>query len=88
MYLFLVLQRDFLDKINSETEYNFKMNSSDVSQIEGIVITSEELNDLNNRYTELNDATKCLVLIIPSKYQNNIKDFITDYWDGEFIFDK
>lgn len=25
---------------------------------------------------------------IPKRYQNNIEDFKTDYWDGNFTFEK
>jgi len=45
---------------------------------DGWVLTKEQISDL-----EVNGITK---YNIPDRYQHNIEEFKTDYWDGEIIF--
>jgi len=54
--------------------------SSDISDIEGWVIDKDKL-------VEVQKACRVIVHEIPEHYQDNIKSFVMDYWDGEFSFD-
>ncbi len=57
--------------------------SSDISDIEGWVLTQGEINNIDKEvYLDL------IIRDIPEMYQDCIEDFKTDYWDGEFTFEK
>ena len=55
--------------------------SSDISDIEGWVVEDGKLRELEN-------SCHFVVYDIPERYQNDIDEFKTDYWDGEFTFEK
>jgi hypothetical protein len=51
--------------------------SSDISEIIGWVVNDDvDLSNINIKEYK-----------IPKRYQNNIEDFKTDYWDGNFTFE-
>ena len=57
--------------------------SSDISEIEGWVLTQSELNEISKEV-----FSDMIIRDIPEQYQDCIDDFRTDYWDGEFTFEK
>ena len=72
----------FVEPLNDQTydylyeEYG-EPESSDISEIIGWVVNDDvDLSNLNIKEYK-----------IPKRYQNNIEDFKTDYWDGNFTFE-
>lgn len=84
MYFFARFNDNLLNKI--KTRYKYFVHSSDISPIEGIVVTEDDLDILNQEF-DLSGNTKCILYMIPQNYQEDIKAFETDYWDGNFTFD-
>lgn len=55
--------------------------SSDISDIEGWTVDDLKLEEIKKLY-------KVIIYNIPERYQDCIEEFKTDYWDGEFTFEK
>lgn len=70
------------DKEWMESQFGYP-ESSDISDIEGWVLTQGEINNIDKEvYLDL------IIRDIPERYQDCIEEFKTDYWDGEFTFEK
>ena len=80
MYHFVEPKDNEIKEILNESH---QLHSSDISQIKGFVMTDEELDEYN-----LRNNNKVKIRKIPKRYQNCIDDFITDYWDGNYSFER
>lgn len=71
-----------------KTRYpKLQMQFQDISKIAGFVVSDNDIKQLldSNEIDLSNNKVK--LYIIPNKYQDNIDEFITDYWDGNFVFE-
>lgn len=66
------------DKEWMESQFGYP-ESSDISDIEGWVLTNDQIKTIK---------VDVKIRNIPERYQDCIEDFKTDYWDGEFTFEK
>lgn len=76
----------FLEVFNEELKNDLmkthQLHSSDISEIEGFIMTDEEIDELNIKNKNVR------IRRIPKRYQDCIDDFITDYWDGDYTFER
>ena len=86
MWYFIVTTEDN-DRYISD-KYNYKLHSSDVCDLEGFVVNEEQIDILNKDENINTNDTDFLLIVLPDKYQNNVNEFISDYWDGNFSFRK
>lgn len=84
MYYFFVPLNKELDEILKK---NYRKHSSDLScNPEGYILDENQINSIiiiksrQHKYYNLYH--------IPEEYQNDIDEFITDYWDGNIIIEK
>lgn len=81
MYFFIEPLTEHFDSLLSK---KFKKNYSEYSsEPEGYVLSEDDLNECNITKDPENQFK---MYDIPDKYQNCIDNFISDYWDGEFMF--
>ena len=66
------------DKEWMESQFGYP-ESSDISDIEGWVLTNDQIKTIK---------VDVKIRNIPKYYQDCIEEFKTDYWDGEFTFEK
>ena len=66
------------DKEWMESQFGYP-ESSDISDIEGWVLTDDQIKTIK---------VDVKIRDIPERYQDCIEEFKTDYWDGEFTFEK
>ena len=78
----------FVEALDNKT-YNYLRDkygypeSSDESSIEGWILDGKQLEEL----MWIKELT-FKVFDIPEEYQNDITEFKTQYWDGDFYFDE
>ena len=79
-YYFIKPYKKELDEALGE---NHTRHSSDLSyNPEGYILSKEEFEILKTDWEQHYDFD---VYQIPSKYQDNINGFITDFWDGDVV---
>lgn len=86
MWYFLTSNNKILKEI--KTRYpKLQMQFSDISKIAGFAVSDNDIKQLldSNEIDLCNNKVK--LYIIPNKYQDNIEEFIADYWDGNFVFE-
>lgn len=66
------------DKEWMESQFGYP-ESSDISDIEGWVLDDNQIKTIK---------VDVKIRNIPERYQDCIEEFKTDYWDGEFTFEK
>ena len=76
MYYFVEAFGEYKEWMESQFGYP---ESSDISDIEGWVLTNDQIKTIK---------VDVKIREIPERYQDCIEEFKTDYWDGEFTFEK
>lgn len=72
----------FNEELKNDLMKTHQLHSSDISEIEGFVMTDEEIDELNIKDKNVR------IRRIPKRYQGYIADFIVDYWDGDYTFER
>ena len=72
----------FNEELKNDLMKSHQLHSSDISNIEGFVMTDEEIDELNIKDKNV------IIRRIPKRYQGCIADFIADYWDGDYTFER
>lgn len=72
----------FNEELKNDLIKTHQLHSSDISEINGFVMTDEEIDELNIKDKNVK------IRRIPKRYQENIDEFIEDYWDGDYTFER
>ena len=88
MYIFAEIKdtrllKDLQECLNKDYMYS----ASDISPIEGFVFDNTLLEDFKKNIADWKFKKQIKLREIPDEFQNDIREFLTLYWDGDWSFE-